>query len=116
MGYFLQFGIFSLIMQGAIKIETKELIKKKLAKVSTLCPYVSLEAIEKLLMSMKTLNFNKIKKEFVLLTHFHGQEFFREIEEMNVPEEMKEGFKTIIKDFLEDVTEVTETADMFSEN
>jgi hypothetical protein len=37
-------------MQGAIKTDAKELIKQKLAKVSTLCPYVSLEAIEKLLL------------------------------------------------------------------
>jgi hypothetical protein len=64
---------------------------------------------------MKTLNFQKIKKEFVLLTHFHGQEFFREIEEMHVPTEMKEGFKAIIREFLEDVTEVTETEALFKE-
>lgn len=61
---------------------------------------------------MKTLNFNKIKEEFVLLTYFHGQNFIEEIAEMDVPEEMKDGFKAILTEFLHDVVSVTES-DLF---
>ncbi len=37
--------------------------------------FLSFETLEKMLWTMKTLNLNNLKEEFIMLTVFHGRNF-----------------------------------------
>lgn len=75
LGFFYQFGIFTYIISGVQRRENKEMIKTKLSQLSTICQYVSLETIEKILYKMRMLKLGVVKEEFAMLTYFHGQKF-----------------------------------------
>ena len=58
---------------------------------------------------MKTLNLAKLKKEFLMLTAFHGHKFCDEIAVLEgVDENVKDGFRKLIRDFMEDLFSMAE--------
>lgn len=60
-----------------------------------------------MLYSMKTLKFEKIRNEFIMLTLFHGEEFCSKIESLSLDPETKQGFTKLINEFLRDLFELT---------
>jgi hypothetical protein len=60
-------------------MQTKQKIKDHLSKVSSIVQYLSFETLETMLMTMKTLNLGRLKKEFLMLTAFHGNKVCHEI-------------------------------------
>ncbi len=53
---------------------------------------------------MKTLNLGKLKREFLMLTAFHGNKFCDEIAVLEgVDEVVKEGFRKVIREFMTDL-------------
>ena len=49
--------------------------------------------METMLVTMKTLNLAKLKKEFLMLTAFHGNKFCDELQTLEgVEDHVKEGF------------------------
>jgi len=107
LGFFFQFGVFSYVMAGILNRNNKERIKEHLSKVSSILQYLSFESIEKMLYSIKSLDFARIQKEFVVLTVFHSSRFLAEIDKMEVDTEIKENFHSMIHEFLEDLFAVT---------
>jgi hypothetical protein len=65
--------------------------------------------METFLVSMKTLNLSKVKKEFLMLTAFHGHKFCDEINQIEgVEEHVKEGFRKVVREFMRDLFEMAE--------
>lgn len=56
-----------------------------------------------MLYQMKTLNLHKIRKEFLMLTIFHAEQFSIRIGELEVDDMVKQGFNTLVSDFLKDL-------------
>lgn len=88
-------------------LQNKEKIKEHLSKVSSILQYLSFETIEAMLYSMKTLKFEKIRNEFIMLTLFHGEEFCSKLEAVNINKETKDGFQKLVQEFLHDLFELT---------
>jgi hypothetical protein len=61
-----------------------------------------------MLKNMKTLNFKKIRDEFVMLTLFHGEKFKEKIDTMKVDDEIKNSFKRLINEFMSELFEISE--------
>lgn len=60
--------------------------------------------METMLYTMKTLNLGKLKREFLMLTAFHGHKFCDEIAVLEgVDESVKEGFRKLIREFMTDL-------------
>lgn len=57
---------------------------------------------------MKALNISKIRKEFLLLTVFHAEQFSKRIQQLEVEDEIKEGFVALVNDFLKDLLEMAD--------
>jgi len=57
---------------------------------------------------MKTLQLNKLKEEFLMLTVFHGHKFCDEIDKLNIDDSMKEGFHKLVNEFLKDLLDLAE--------
>ena len=54
-----------------------------------------------MLYTMKTMNLGKLKKEFLMLTAFHGHKFCDEINSLQgVDDTVKEGFRKLIREFM----------------
>lgn len=65
--------------------------------------------METFLYSMKTLNLSKVKKEFLMLTTFHGNKFCDELNALEgVEDHVKEGFRKVVRDFMRDLFEMAE--------
>lgn len=65
--------------------------------------------METFLVSMKTLNLGKVKKEFLMLTAFHGNKFCDELNTLEGMEEhVKEGFRKVVREFMRDLFEMAE--------
>ena len=65
--------------------------------------------METFLVSMKTLNLGKVKKEFLMLTAFHGNKFCDELNTLDGMEEhVKEGFRKVVREFMRDLFEMAE--------
>ncbi len=65
--------------------------------------------METLLVSMKTLNLSKVKKEFLMLTAFHGHKFCDELNQLEgVEEHVKEGLRKVVREFMRDLFEMAE--------
>lgn len=109
MGYFFQFGIFSYIMVGIMNQSSKQRIKDHLSKVSSILQYLSFESMETMLYTMKTMNLGKLKKEFLMLTAFHGHKFCDEINSLQgVDDTVKEGFRKLVREFMQDLFTMSE--------
>lgn len=109
LGYFFQFGIFSYIMLGIMNQANKQRIKEHLSKVSSILQYLSFESMESMLYTMKTLNLGKLKKEFLMLTAFHGHKFCDEITSLQgVDDSVKEGFRKLVREFMNDLFAMSE--------
>jgi len=53
--------------------------------------------MESMLLTMKTLNLTRLKKEFLMLTAFHGNKVVTEIQLLEgVEDHVKQGFATIV--------------------
>jgi hypothetical protein len=60
--------------------------------------------METMLYTMKTLNLGKLKREFLMLTAFHGHKFCDEIAVLEgVDESVKDGFRKVIREFMTDL-------------
>jgi len=57
---------------------------------------------------MKTLNLEKVRNEFLMLTLFHGERFCDEIDKLNLDTETKKGFQNLVQDFLKDLFDLAE--------
>ncbi len=57
---------------------------------------------------MKTLNIGKLKKEFLMITAFHGNKFNDDLSKMDIDESIKDGFRTLVNDFMKDLFELAE--------
>lgn len=109
LGYFFQFGVFSYIMIGIMNQSTKQRIKDHLSKVSSILQYMSFETVETMLYQMKTLNLGRLKKEFLMLTAFHGHKFCDEIATLEgVEPHIKEGFTKLVTEFMAELFELAE--------
>jgi hypothetical protein len=65
--------------------------------------------METFLYSMKTLNLSKVKKEFLMLTAFHGHKFCDELNQLEgVEEHVKEGFRKVVREFMRELFEMAE--------
>ena len=65
--------------------------------------------METFLVSMKTLNLGKVKKEFLMLTAFHANKFCDELNQLEgVEENVKEGFRKVVREFMRDLFEMAE--------
>jgi hypothetical protein len=65
--------------------------------------------METMLVTMKTLNMSKLKKEFLMLTAFHGHKFCDEVSNLEgVDDHVKDGFKKVVRDFMHDLFEMAE--------
>jgi hypothetical protein len=56
---------------------------------------------------MKTLNFEKVRNEFIMLTLFHGEQFCDQIKFLEIDKETKSGFIKLVNGFLNDLFELT---------
>lgn len=71
--------------------------------------YLSFETMETMLFQMKTLNLAKLRKEFLMLTAFHGHHFCDEITQLEgVDDHVKEGFRKLVRDFMNELFEMAE--------
>ncbi len=62
-----------------------------------------------MLFTMKTLNLGRLKKEFLMLTAFHGHKFCDEIQSLEgVDDSVKSGFHTLVSDFMKDLYSMAE--------
>ena len=62
-----------------------------------------------MLYSMKTLNIGRLKKEFLMLTAFHGHKFCDEITHLEgIDENVKDGFRKLVHDFMSDLFDMAE--------
>lgn len=62
-----------------------------------------------MLLTMKTLNLTRLKKEFLMLTAFHGNKVVTEIQLLEgVEDHVKQGFATIVQDFMADLYSIAE--------
>jgi len=61
-----------------------------------------------MLYQMKSLNISKIRNEFLLLTVFHAEQFSKRIQQLEVEDEIKEGFIALVNDFLKDLLEMAD--------
>jgi hypothetical protein len=52
-----------------------------------------------MLYQMKTLNFEKVRNEFIMLTLFHGEQFCEQISTIELDEETKNGFIKLVNGF-----------------
>jgi hypothetical protein len=52
---------------------------------------------------MKTLNLGKLKREFLMLTAFHGHKFNTEISKLDIDENIKDNFRCLVNDFMKDL-------------
>jgi hypothetical protein len=57
---------------------------------------------------MKTLNLGKVKKEFLMITAFHGTKFLSDLEKLEIDESIKEGFRNLVNDFMKDLFEIAD--------
>lgn len=65
--------------------------------------------METMLYTMKTLNLGKLKKEFLMLTAFHGSKFCDEITSLEgVEEHVKDGFRKLVSDFMNELFNMAE--------
>ncbi len=65
--------------------------------------------METMLYTMKTLNLGKLKKEFLMLTAFHGHKFCDEITTLQgVDDTVKEGFRKVVREFMHDLFVMSE--------
>lgn len=65
--------------------------------------------METMLFQMKTLNLARLKKEFLMLTAFHGHKFCDEIVQLEgVEDHVKEGFHKLVSEFMRDLFEMAE--------
>ena len=65
--------------------------------------------METILFQMKTLNLARLKKEFLMLTAFHGHKFCDEIGQLEgVEDHVKDGFRSLVRDFMNDLFEMAE--------
>lgn len=80
--------------------------------MSSILQYLSFETLEGMLYQMKTLNLGKVKKEFLMLTAFHGNKFCDEIALLEgVDDTVKEGFRQLVVDFMADLFKMAELDD-----
>lgn len=90
-------------------MQNKQRIKDHLSKVSSILQYLSFETMETMLFQMKTLNLARLKKEFLMLTAFHGHKFCDEIGQLEgVEDHVKDGFRSLVRDFMNDLFEMAE--------
>ncbi len=62
-----------------------------------------------MLYSMKTLNLGKLRREFLMLTAFHGNKFCDEITQLDgVDENTKEGFRKVVREFMHELFTMAE--------
>ena len=61
-----------------------------------------------MLYSMKTLNFTKLKEEFLMLTLFHGNKVLEDVGKMDIDPEIKKNLQKQVNEFLRDLFEVAE--------
>ncbi len=61
-----------------------------------------------MLYQMKSLNLGKIRKEFIMLTIFHAEQFNLRIQKLEVSDEIKQGFYKLVNEFLKDLLEIAE--------
>lgn len=65
--------------------------------------------MESMLLTMKTLNLGKLRREFLMLTAFHGHKFCDEITQLEgVDEHTKEGFRKVVREFMKDLFSMAE--------
>jgi hypothetical protein len=65
--------------------------------------------METMLYTMKTMNMGKLKKEFLMLTAFHGHKFCDEINSLQgVDDTVKEGFRKLVREFMQDLFTMSE--------
>ena len=97
------------IMVGIMNQSSKQRIKDHLSKVSSIIQYLSFESMETMLYTMKTMNMGKLKKEFLMLTAFHGHKFCDEINSLQgVDDTVKEGFRKLVREFMQDLFTMSE--------
>lgn len=84
--------------------KNKQRIKEHLSKVSSILQYLSFETMETMLYTMKSLNLGKVRKEFLMLTAFHGHKFCEELERLDgIEEHVKDGFRKVVREFMDDL-------------
>ena len=65
--------------------------------------------METFLYSMKTLQMGKLKKEFLMITAFHGHKFCDQLNQLEgVEDHVKEGFQKVVRDFMTDLFAMAE--------
>lgn len=61
-----------------------------------------------MLYQMKSLNLGKVRKEFIMLTVFHAEQFNISIQRLDIEDEIKQGFNKLVNDFLQDLLDIAE--------
>ena len=62
-----------------------------------------------MLLQMKTLNLGRLKKEFLMISAFHGNKFCDELQALEgVEDSVKEGFQKLVTEFMNDLFSMAE--------
>lgn len=103
----MQFGIFSYIMSAIENRKDKDLVKKKLKKISSLVQLLSIETLQEVLKGISIFSYRDLKKEFAQLSIMHSQKCYDILDEMEIEDEMKFKMMSHINEFTEDLINTT---------
>ena len=109
-GFCVQFGIFAYIMTAAKSKESKQIVKEKLKKISSLVQVISYETLVQIIKQVSIFRIERLRKEFTELSLMHGQKCRELLEEMEVDEEVKIKMKIHLDEFFDGLVTTTKTA------
>lgn len=106
-GFWVQFGIFSYIMTAVANSGSKDVIKEKLKKISSLLQIISYETLEQILKQMSIFKYNNLKKDFAELSMMHGTKCYEILDEMDVDDEIKLKMRSHLNEFFNSLLKTT---------
>ena len=89
---------------------SKDIIKERLKKISSLLQIISYETLEEILKQISVFRYNNLKKDFGMLSLMHGQKCYEILDQMEVEEDMKMKMRSHLNEFFESLTKITEVA------
>ena len=111
-GFCVQFGIFAYIMTAAKSKESKQIVKEKLKKISSLVQVISYETLVQIIKQVSIFRIERLRKEFTELSLMHGKKCRELLEEMEVDEEVKIKMKIHLDEFFDGLVTTTKTANL----